>query len=207
MKSVERFLSSAALFVLLVFGLLALTSCEVRGSGESSIAANASPAQTLVGTIVKVIDGDTVKILVAGHEQVKIRISGIDTPEPRQSFGQAAKSNLIALTGQRDVIAFCANAKKKDRYGRLICRVEVAGVDVGLRQLQAGLAWHYKQYQREQPEAERQHYATAEIDACGARRGLWGDPAPIAPWDWRKASKVKDGPPAVTPAASYPCQR
>lgn len=184
--------------------LLALMACGAVVVVPEPQEAKSTKERVVQGRVVRVSDGDTVKLLTADQQQVSIRISGIDAPESRQAFGQASKENLLALTAQAEVVARCS---KVDQYDRSICRVEVAGVDVGLRQLQAGLAWHYKQYQREQPEAERQHYATAEVDACGARRGLWGDPAPIAPWDWRKASKVKDGPPAVTPAASYPCQR
>lgn len=102
---------------------------------------------------------------------------------------------MLALTVQRNATAYCS---KVDQYKRSICCVEVAGVDVGLRQLQTGLAWHYKQFAMEQPEAERLQCA-AEVDACTAgRRGLWGDKGPVAPWEWRQAAKFEGGPPAKT---------
>lgn len=184
--------------------LLALMACGAVVVVPEPQEAKSPKERVILGKVVKVSDGDTLKLLTAEQEQVSIRISGIDVPESRQPFGQASKEGLIALVAQAEVVAHCA---KNDQYGRSICRVEVGGVDVGLRQLQAGLAWHYKQFEREQPEAERQTYAAAERGSCMARRGLWGDKAPVAPWDWRQASKAKDGPPAVTPAASYPCQR
>ena len=59
-------------------------------------------------------------------------------------------------------------------------------VDAGLAQLSAGLAWHYKQYAKEQPRTERERYAAAETEAHLKRLGLWADPHPTAPWEWRR---------------------
>src|SRR5215813_7663846 len=56
--------------------------------------------------------------------------------------------NLSALVFQKGVEARC---HKKDRYGREVCAVYVARRDVGLEQIRAGMAWHYKSYQHEQP--------------------------------------------------------
>ena len=46
--------------------------------------------------------------------------------------------------------------------------------------LSAGLAWHYKQYSRD-PEM-----AKLEFQARSAKRGLWAEPNPVPPWEWRK---------------------
>lgn len=48
------------------------------------------------------------------------------------------------------------------------------------------MAWHYKQYQREQSEADRINYTLAEDHARAEKRGVWVDPEPTPPWDWRK---------------------
>ena len=69
---------------------------------------------------------------------------------------------------------------------REVCRVLIGGADVGLAQIQQGLAWHYKEYQREQSAADRQSYAEAETQARKAQAGLWRDPDPMPPWEWRK---------------------
>lgn len=69
-----------------------------------------------------------------------------------------------------------------------MCKVLVDGRDVGLAQIQRGLAWHFKRYEREQSAADRAAYARAEEEARAARRGLWRDASPVAPWDFR-ASK------------------
>ena len=59
-------------------------------------------------------------------------------------------------------------------------------LDAGLAQLTIGLAWHYKKYAAEQSEEDRGRYAFAEVEARVRRAGLWRDPGPLAPWDWRK---------------------
>ncbi|WP_243855422.1 thermonuclease family protein [Aquabacterium sp. A08] len=70
---------------------------------------------------------------------------------------------------------------KTDRYGRLNGKIVLQGQDANLQQLQAGMAWHYKEYEREQPPEERRRYAQAEDDARAQRVGLWTDPKPVPP--------------------------
>ena len=73
-----------------------------------------------------------------------------------------------------------------DRYDREVCSVNAGGIDVGLEMIRKGLAWHFKKYEGEQPEAEQKAYAEAERAAKGARAGLWGFGEPMAPWDCRQ---------------------
>lgn len=54
----------------------------------------AQPAETLVGKVVGVTDGDTITLLV-DKTQVKIRLAGIDAPESKQPFGTKAKQALL----------------------------------------------------------------------------------------------------------------
>lgn len=137
----------------------------------------------LSGRVVAVSDGDTVRIL-DGRTESKVRLSGIDAPEKAQPFGAKSKAALAA----------CAHGKparvlwtKKDRYGRIVGRLLVGDTDCGLEQVRAGLAWHYKRFEREQSEAAREEYAREEMSAREARLGLWSDPSPVPPWDWRRS--------------------
>lgn len=143
-------------------------------------------ARELKGRVVGIADGDTLTLLVGGHEQYKIRLMGIDAPEKRQAFGQRAKEQLAALAYDR-----CATVEfdKQDRYGRLIGKVRVAGKDVNLGMIEAGLAWHYKQYQSEQTIAERTSYADTESRAHLQQLGLWKDKDPLPPWIFRHSRK------------------
>lgn len=145
-------------------------------------------AATLEGRIVGVADGDTVTLLDGSNVQHKIRLAGIDAPESKQDFGNRSKQSLSDLVFAK---AVTVETSKKDRYGRLVDKVLVDGIDANLRQVERGLAWHYKEYEREQSPNDRKLYEAAERDAKSANRGLWGDYDPIPPWDWRKARSEK----------------
>ena len=140
------------------------------------------PAETLTGRIVGVSDGDTLTLLSAEHVPHKIRIAGIDAPEKKQPFGEKAKASLSALAYNRSVEADC---RKVDRYRRNVCVVFVGGKDVGLEQINAGMAWWYQQYAKEQTQQERIDYEHAESLAKRHRYGLWNSANPMPPWEWR----------------------
>jgi len=65
-------------------------------------------------------------------------------------------------------------------------KVLLDGQDMNLRQIEGGLAWHYKKYAREQSEKDRKSYAEAEKEAQSVGIGLWQELTPIPPWDWRR---------------------
>ncbi len=75
-------------------------------------------AETLIGRIVGVADGDTLPLLDAAHIPQKIRLSGIDAPEKRQAFGERSKPHLSVLACNRQAKADC---RKIDRYRQQIC--------------------------------------------------------------------------------------
>ena len=145
-----------------------------------------SNADTLTGRVVGIADGDTLTLLDATNTQHKIRLSGIDSPEKGQPFGQACKKSLSDLAYDR-VVAVDSN--KLDRYGRVIGKVLVNGQDVNLEQVRRGCGWHYKKYQNEQILDDRLSYNAAEESARARRVGLWTDLEPTPPWEWRKARR------------------
>jgi endonuclease YncB( thermonuclease family) len=148
--------------------------------------ANSSFAETLLGEVVGISDGDTLTVLDADRKTHKIRLAGIDSPESKQPYGQRAKESLSNLAyRQRAQIEWT----KADRYGRIVGKVIVGGKDVCLEQIRQGMAWHYKKYQNEQPLEDRLAYAKAEREAREMRLGLWSEPGTIPPWDWRKANR------------------
>ena len=149
-----------------------------------------SYAETIAGKVVGVADGDTVTVLDATKTQHKIRLSGIDAPEKEQPFGKRSKENLSRLVFGKQV---SVDATKTDRYGRSVGKIRVGGVDANLEQISAGLAWHYKKYEREQSAEDRGVYARAETAARAARVGLWRDATQVAPWDWRGCRRGQAG--------------
>jgi len=81
------------------------------------------------------------------------------------------------------------NYSKYDRYGRIIAIVIVNGKPVNLEQVEAGMAWHCKKYQRKQTPSDRIEYSDAELEARRHKVGLWHDPNPIPPWNYRQAER------------------
>ena len=130
--------------------------------------------------IVKIADGDTLTALSEQKRQLKCRLYGIDAPEKRQAFGQASKMSLAQLafgrSAQIDIVG-------RDRYGRAICRVAVAGVDVNREQIARGMAWMYRQY------ADDRSYSDAESVAQARRIGIWIEAQPVPPWAFRKSGR------------------
>jgi endonuclease YncB( thermonuclease family) len=145
-----------------------------------------SLADTLIGTVVAVADGDTITVLDDQQAQHKVRLMGIDCPEKAQPFGQNAKQSLSDLLFGRSVNV---EWQKLDRYERIVGKVMVNGQDANLEQIRRGMAWHFKKYDREQEPLDRATYSQAEIEARMGYRGLWSEPEPIPPWDWRKSKR------------------
>ncbi len=147
-------------------------------------------ASEIRGRVVGVTDGDTITVLVDGHDSVKVRLAGIDAPEKTQPFGSASKMHLSDSVFRRTVTV---EWTKKDKYGRVIGRVLVDGEDVCLDQVRVGLAWHYKQYAKEQAAEQRTAYAAAEEQARQEKVGLWSQLSPVPPWEFRHPERFGSG--------------
>ena len=160
-------------------------------------------AETIQGKVVKVIDGDTVTIVDGNGFKHRVRLAGIDAPEKAgQFYGEESTKNLRWLVYNKGVTA---EYSKYDRYGRIVGKVLVGSkgdtfclsiecartLDVGLEQINAGTAWHYKRYQNEQHEEDRKLYSVAERGARKKKIGLWKDKNPTSPWKWRKDSRLE----------------
>jgi endonuclease YncB( thermonuclease family) len=143
---------------------------------------DASANTILEGKVVSVADGDTLTVLDNRQTPYKVRLLGIDAPEKKQAFGEKSKQSLVELAHGKNVrIVF----NKKDKYGRIVGQVFVGALDICHQQIKSGLAWHYKKYQNEQSIRDRDAYSASEISAQSQQLGLWSDPRPVAPWDYR----------------------
>ena len=137
--------------------------------------------------VVGISDGDTFSARCP-YEQIRIRFAGIDAPESGQAFGQVSKQYLSQLIYRQQVQV--VQTKPSRSYNRIVANVyDAEGKDVGLLMVSAGLAWHYKRFQREQTFAARSAYAQAEKQARKQKLGLWIDPHAQAPWDWRSPTR------------------
>ena len=141
-------------------------------------------AQTIQGKVVRVSDGDTITILDEGKVQNKIRLNRIDAPERKQAFGEVSRRYLANMVAGKFVKVEWA---KKDRYGRILGEVFVGDVNVNLKMVQGGMAWHYAHFDH------AKEFAQAESEARAKKIGLWQDANPIPPWEFRKMKKRKGG--------------
>jgi len=136
--------------------------------------------KTLEGRVISVHDGDTVTLLRdrASH---KIRLDGIDCPELGQAFGKNARQFSADLAFDKQVTVYY---HEKDRYQRYLGTVITpGGQNLNRELLKAGLAWHYKDYNSDPI------LAGLEIQARREIRGLWSDPRPIPPWEYRRGRR------------------
>jgi micrococcal nuclease len=136
---------------------------------------------TINGKIVGVTDGDTVKLLTADFTEIKVRLEGIDCPEKNQAFGQKAKQYASDLCFDKQVTL---QKTGEDKYGRTLGYIILPdGRNLNKEILKAGYAWHYKRYNQSRELAELEEQAKA------SKKGLWSDPNPVVPWDFRKLSR------------------
>jgi len=135
------------------------------------------------GKVVEVKNAETVAIQpLEGGFPFLCRLYGIDTPEKYQPYWQEAVSALEGL-----VLGQIVEVKISGRSGkREVCFVHKDRLDVNLEMIRQGYAWAYRKYLKEPYASE---YVRAELEARSMNVGLWADPTPVAPWEWRKASK------------------
>ena len=129
------------------------------------------------GRVVSVHDGDTLTVLI-DHRQVRVRLTEIDAPELGQPFGTRSRQSLADLCFGKQA---ALDVRGQDRYHRTLAQVTCDGKDANAEQVRRGYAWTYVRYaRRDSP------FLALENEARAAHRGLWQDPAPVAPWDWRR---------------------
>ena len=140
-----------------------------------------SLADTLEGRVVGISDGDTLSLLDASKTKVKIRLAAIDAPEKAQPFGQKSKEKLSDICYDKQATVIVVDT---DRYGRTVGEVVCGGTNANEVMIKLGMAWVYRKYDK-----GYLHLYAFEDEAKATNRGLWVDPNPVAPWDWRKVQR------------------
>ncbi|MEJ8757420.1 thermonuclease family protein [Pontibacter sp. H259] len=139
-----------------------------------------TPATAAGDKVVAIKDGDTMELLRNG-QTIKVRLYGVDSPEKTQDFGQRAKQFTSDLAFGKTVRLIEHN---KDRYGRTVGTIILPdGRNLNEELVKNGFAWHYKDYSKDIK------LANLEADARRYKRGLWADPNPVAPWNYRRSEK------------------
>ena len=133
-------------------------------------------------------DGDTITVLNYQNVPQVIRLKGSDAPERAQDFSNVSRRHLAELIEGKQVDVEYDKAER----GRIIGKVLMNGQDICLEQITAGLAWHYRYFEKEQTTSERKQYAAAELRARSAKLGLWQSASPTPPWDFRHNGSKSD---------------
>jgi endonuclease YncB( thermonuclease family) len=143
-------------------------------------------ASAFEGRVVRVKDGDSLLVARADVKRTsEVRLAGIDAPELGQPWGIQSRTALRRLVGDRTVRVTIVD---RDRYGRLVGKVEQGRVYVNAALVEGGHAWAFSRYM---PDAR---IRAAQQAARAAGRGLWGLPPEerLPPATWRARYPRRD---------------
>jgi endonuclease YncB( thermonuclease family) len=133
------------------------------------------------GEVVGVPSGDTIEILHNGKAQ-RFRLYGIDCPVKGQPYDNSARETILMLSFALDVTL---QTHGKDQQGRILAEVVLADkTNVNKKLVKEGLCWWDRQHAPENTILEE-----LEAEARRTETGLWVDPSPVPPWEWRKRGK------------------
>ncbi len=135
------------------------------------------------GRVTAVPEGDLITVSDAKNKEYRIRLSGIDAPEPAQDYGAAARNFLSGLVLDQQVTVI---GRRYNTDGQLVAQVFLLGRDVSYSMLLAGLAWYDKNNDDDQTKDDRKRYVEGEKFARGKKDNIWSQARAVAPWDFRK---------------------
>lgn len=132
------------------------------------------------GRVIRIVDGDTIELLLSDNSHPNVRLASIDAPERGQPFGAEATQVLEPYVGQLVTVL----QTEIDRFGRPVAFiVDAPGLNVNAAMIQAGYAWHYAKYSQDEVLSELQ------VAAQSQQAGLWQDRQPMSPDQWRRLSQ------------------
>lgn len=144
-------------------------------------------AQDIACKVVGVSDGDTITCLTSSNSQIKVRLNQIDAPETKQDFGTQSKKSLSDMVFGKQVVV---KSTGKDRYGRTLGELYIGNTNINKQQVANGMAWAYREYLTDRD------YLVLESSARARKIGIWSEPNPIYPSDFRKQAKNQNNLPA-----------
>ena len=151
-------------------------STTTKTTASQPTASSMSVTSAWNGQVVQVLSGDTFRVMRDG-KAVTVRLKTVDAPELDQPWGDKAHGALSTLTLKQQVKVKPATI---DENGRFVANVIIpSGHDVAAVLAANGLVWHWPQYGND---ADVQRISTL---AKGNAKGLWSEPDPIPPWQWK----------------------
>ena len=133
------------------------------------------------GVVTQVIDGDSLKIRHESGRIYDVRLYGVDSPELAQTNGPEARNAARKLVEGKSVNVQVINV---DPNGTAIAVVAINDqYSLQAFLVGSGYAWVYAGHCDLRICTQWQ---SMEKQARGASRGLWIDPHPVPPWQWRE---------------------
>ena len=136
------------------------------------------PPFDLRGRVVGVLDGDSLIIRSDKGTEHTVRLFGIDTPERGQPHADQARSALRRLVSRQQVGVVQVDT---DSFNRVVGTVYLHGDNINLAMVAAGHAWWFRRYAPHERVLQE-----AEQAARAENSGLWAQPDPVPPWEWRR---------------------
>lgn len=172
--------ANLAFCLIAVFSFSNVFSTSARGLTNSS-----SDDDTVEGKVTRIIDGDSILVTDSKDIEYEVQLEGIDAPEAKQEFGKESTEALSKMLKDKSVKL---TWKSKDNFDRLLAQVYDGEKHINTEMLKAGMAWHFKKYNKDES------LAKVESEAKEAKKGLWAKESPMAPWDYRQENKAPDKP-------------
>lgn len=138
------------------------------------------PLRKLVGRCVSVPDGDTIGVRPNGGQLYQVELLRIDAPEADQPHGETSKRFLSDLLLNKSVeVQYRGKPVHNKISGVVYVKTPKGMVDANLTMVRNGMAWH-------DASDQTPAYMNGAAAAQKEKRGLWSEPNPTDPADWRE---------------------
>ncbi|WP_270976198.1 thermonuclease family protein [Campylobacter helveticus] len=176
-------LSLSLVIIIIVLAISSFNQVSSFNQSFTTFLAQKNLEKELTGKVSRVIDGDTIELLVKQEDikqspKIKVRLFGIDAPEKKQAFGKEAKEYLSSLILDKEVILIIND---KDKYQRTIGTILLNEKDINKEMVKNGYAWAYEEYSTK--------YLAHQADAQMFKLGLWKSGRAIKPSEFRHRNR------------------
>jgi endonuclease YncB( thermonuclease family) len=184
----------------IVFNLaLILLSLAIYATAlaEDEPSVDESPLESVEGRVIKIIDGNTLTVMLPESRQLKVRMAEIDAPEKNQAHYREAKQALTDKAFTEDVRIEIVS---RENSSTVIGNVILDGEYLNYWMVAEGHAWVYPE------DTDNQELLEMEANAEIGYRGFWAlsDTERVPPWEWRQGKRIGTRTRAV-PARAYTC--
>lgn len=154
--------------------------------------------RTVIGTVTKISDGDTIHLNAPEQTKLRVRLYGIDAPEtekvnshtgrvskPGQPYGEEAKNALESKIMGKQVKLDILDI---DKYRRMVGRIYLGERNINLEMIREGYAEAYIEYLKAPYKSK---FLEAEREARSEKKGIWSLSEYERPKNFRKRLKIR----------------